>query len=111
MNRFSRMFRRFWSSSSWSTSSSASSRPERTGRRSFRPELDALEGRWAPAISLGAAANFGVLGLQQTDIDNRGVVVGDVGISRGGGLTNARRASISGDVEQFTRNQITGNGA
>jgi hypothetical protein len=73
-----------------------------------------LEDRTQPSgfAGLGAAARFGVLGLQGTHVDNgRVVVTGDEAVSQGGQLTNSARSTVTGDVFEFADKEYSGRGA
>jgi hypothetical protein len=75
--------------------------------------LEVLEGRVVPSISfdLGAAGQFGVLGLHRTVINDQTVAVtGNVGVSRGGTLFNHRLSTITGNVDEFAKSQYRGHG-
>jgi choice-of-anchor A domain-containing protein len=66
-----------------------------------RLRLEALEAREVPsAVSLGTAANYAVLGLHGADISQSGssAVTGNEGISRGGSLSLANHAFVTGTV-------------
>jgi hypothetical protein len=80
--------------------------------RRTRLALENLEDRLQPSISLGAAAGFGVLGLQHTDIDNRGVTVkGSEGVSQRGTLSNSATSTIFGTVDEYAQKQYSGRGS
>jgi hypothetical protein len=80
--------------------------------RSYRPAFDALEARWLPsAVTLGAAANYGVLALQNTQIQNSNAFInGDEGVSQGGRLTNSAASTITGNVYEYGSGQYSGSG-
>src|SRR4051812_5859884 len=84
-------------------------------RAALRTQLSlfSLEARDQPsaAVDLGAAAQFGVLGLSRTDIANENsAVVGSVGAAQRGSVFNGARATITGDVDEFRRGQYAGHG-
>jgi hypothetical protein len=75
------------------------------------PRLEGLESREVPAVNLGAAGDFGVLGLNNTEINaNNATVTGDVGVSRGGQLTAKAHATVTGEVHAFSRGLYSGPG-
>lgn len=79
-----------------------------------QPLLDALEDRVvlsSATVSLGSAAEYAVLGLGKAQIDNASATIhGDVGVSHGGTLKNARRSIITGNVFTFSQGQYSGHG-
>jgi hypothetical protein len=92
----------------------SSCRSARKPRASRALTLELLEARVQPAsssLSLGAAAQFAVLGLEATRIDNQNVTVaGDEGVSQGGSLRNQRHSTITGNVEEYANGQLFGRG-
>ncbi|MBV8898081.1 MAG: PEP-CTERM sorting domain-containing protein [Acidobacteriaceae bacterium] len=65
----------------------------------------------ATTVSLGSAANYAVLGLQDTVISNTGSVVnGNEGISSAGKIT-AGTSKVNGNVVEDTAGQYTGGGS
>jgi len=80
---------------------------------SLRPVFETLEDRTQPSgfAGLGAAAQFGVLALQNTDINsNQVTVAGNVGVSQGGGFQNQAHSSVTGNVVEFAAGDYTGQG-
>jgi hypothetical protein len=78
-----------------------------------RPTLEALEDRVVPAapVTLGHAAQFAVLGLVHTQInDGSSTVNGNEGVSRGGALRTSVRSTITGNVDEFARGEFSGRG-
>jgi hypothetical protein len=72
-----------------------------------------LEDRLVPtaAVTLGDAGQFAVLGLRQTQIDNgSSTVTGNEGVSRGGNLNTTPHSAITGNVDEYARNQVSGRG-
>ncbi|HTU19633.1 MAG TPA: carboxypeptidase regulatory-like domain-containing protein [Gemmataceae bacterium] len=89
----------------------AARRPARTTAQAFHPGLEELESRWLPSVTLGSAGDFGVLGLQNTQLVNSNVTVtGNEGVSQGGALTNMAPSTITGNVSEYTAGQYTGPG-
>ncbi len=77
----------------------------------FRPLVDGLEVRCVPAVTLGTAANYDVLGLQNTAINNSNVTItGDEGVSQGGSLSNAAPSTIKGNAVVYSASQYSGPG-
>jgi hypothetical protein len=78
----------------------------------LQPRLELLEDRMVPAtVSLGAAADFGVLGLVGTQITNSNVTVnGNEGVSAGGKLTNMAPSTITGNVYEYASGEYAGPG-
>jgi choice-of-anchor A domain-containing protein len=76
--------------------------------------LLSLEERANPSgspVDLGVANEFAVLGLTNTAITNvSSAVVGNLGVSQFGSVTNGRNASITGNVDEFTTGQYSGSG-
>jgi choice-of-anchor A domain-containing protein len=76
--------------------------------------MDPLEDRVAlssGAISLGAAAQFALLGLDHTSVVNlAGFSGGSEGVSKGGTLVNLAPSVIAGDVIEASRGEYIGNG-
>src|SRR5437660_1510912 len=88
-------------------------RPARRPARPFRPALETLEDRTQPAgfAGLGAAAPFGLLGLQNAAISLTGASVsGDAGVSPGGKLTNGSSSTVTGQVYTAAAGQYSGSG-
>ena len=92
----------------------------RTQHPDFRVRLslnsvEVLEDRTAPSVSgvdLLTAGDYGVFGLQRTDITNQnGFIAGNVGVSQRGSVTNARGSTITGDVIEYALRQYSGRGA
>jgi len=80
---------------------------------SLRPVFETLEDRTQPSgfAGLGAAAQFGVLALKNTDINSNHVtVVGAVGVSQGGDLQNLAHSTITGNVVEFNTGEYHGQG-
>jgi hypothetical protein len=60
---------------------------------------------------LGTAANYGVLGLENTSINNSLVTInGNEGVSQGGSLVNMAPSTITGNVYEFATGQYSGPG-
>ncbi len=79
--------------------------------KSFRPRLQDLEGRCLPSVTLGTAATYGVLALQNTSVHNAiATVSGDVGVSQGGNLRNMPFSTITGNVNTSAQGQYAGRG-
>ena len=82
--------------------------------RRLQPSLDVLEDRVvlsSAGVSLGTAAQYGVLGLANTKIVNSLVTInGDEGVSQGGKLNNAAPSTITGSVFESTQGQYSGPG-
>jgi hypothetical protein len=80
----------------------------------WRPSFDALEDRLAlstSTVSLGAAGQFGVLGLQNTQVTNLiAQVNGNEGVSQGGALQNSILSKITGNVSQSSNHEFSGAG-
>ena len=80
----------------------------------WRPSFDALEDRLAlsaSAVSLGAAGQFGVLGLQNTQVTNLiAQINGNEGVSLGGALQNSFFSKITGNVSESSSHQLSGVG-
>ena len=89
-------------------------RATRAQARRLRPSLDALEDRLALSaspVSLGTAGQFGVLGLQNTQITNLVAQVnGNEGVSQGGTLNNFFFSKITGNVSESSKGQYSGAG-
>jgi hypothetical protein len=84
-----------------------------TGNSSLKVEC--LEERAQPSggpVTLGTAANFAVLGMDETWIINSGatVVNGDEGVSRFGLVDNQRGATINGNVQESNKHEYMGRG-
>ncbi|HEY1376790.1 MAG TPA: SdrD B-like domain-containing protein [Gemmataceae bacterium] len=82
-------------------------------RLAVRPVVEQLEDRTQPSgfAGLGTAANFGVLALPNTAVNNSNVTItGDVGVSQGGKLTNMAPSTITGNVVEYSAGQYTGPG-
>jgi choice-of-anchor A domain-containing protein len=65
--------------------------------------LEILEDRAQPSaapLSLGSAANFGVLGLQATSITSDSTIAGNVGVSLLGTFIGTGNSHITGDVDE-----------
>lgn len=79
-----------------------------------RPSLEGLEQRLAlstGAPGLGTAAQFAVLGLQNTQMSSLiSTVKGNVGISQGGRFWNFAPGSVAGSVTEFASKEYFGNG-
>src|SRR5260370_20866465 len=78
-----------------------------------RPALEALEDRVVPAaaVTLGHAADFAVLRLVHTQINNgSSTVTGNEGVSRGGALRTTAHSTITGNVDEFRRGELSGRG-
>ncbi len=80
----------------------------------WRPSFDRLEARLAlsaSAVSLGAAGQFGVLGLQNTQVTNLiAQINGNEAVSRGGALQNSFFSKITGNVTESSNHQLSGAG-
>src|SRR5262249_51185347 len=62
-------------------------------------------------VDLLTANGFAVLGLTNTAISSTSSdIVGNVGVSQFGSVTNGRNASITGNVDEFTTGQYSGSG-
>ncbi len=62
-------------------------------------------------ISLGTAANYAVLGLQNTSINNSlGTLNGNEGISKGGKIANQAPFTVNGNVYEYAKGQFSGPG-
>jgi choice-of-anchor A domain-containing protein len=76
--------------------------------------LSVLEDRVQPStnpVDLGAAGDYAVLGLHRTYIENQqSLIAGDVGVSQRGGLRNEVRSSIQGDLDVWSKSQVSGRG-
>src|SRR5262249_17349488 len=76
--------------------------------------LLSLEERANPSgspVDLLTANGFAVLGLTNTAISSTSSdIVGNVGVSQFGSVTNGRNASITGNVDEFTAGQYSGSG-
>jgi len=89
-----------------------SRRPDLSARHLLQ-SLEVLEDRLTPSFpfDLGSAAQFGVLGLEHTAIDNQHVFInGNEGVSKRGILFNNRASTVSRNVNQFRDHQLFGNG-
>jgi len=65
----------------------------------------------ASPVSLGAAGQFGVLGLQNTQVTNLiAQVNGNEGVSQGGALQNSIFSKITGNVSESASHQLSGAG-
>ena len=80
----------------------------------WRPSFDTLEDRLALSaspVSLGAAGQFGVLGLQNTQVTNLiAQIDGNEGVSQGGALQNSFFSKITGNVSESLSRQLSGAG-
>jgi hypothetical protein len=76
----------------------------------FVPIVCELESRLTPAVSLGAAGNFGVLGLANTSITNNLFVTvnGNEGVSQGGRLSNLLLTTVIGSAYEQAAGQYAG---
>jgi hypothetical protein len=85
--------------------------PVKRAPHRFRPSLDELEERQLLSVTLGTAANYGVLGLANTKILNSNVTItGNEGVSQGGKLTNMAPSTIAGNVDEYASGQYSGPG-
>jgi hypothetical protein len=76
----------------------------------FVPIVRELECRLTPAVSLGAAGNFGVLGLANTSITNNLLVTvnGNEGVSQSGRLSNLLLTTVTGSAYEQAAGQYSG---
>jgi choice-of-anchor A domain-containing protein len=89
----------------------SSRRASRPAPYCFRPTLDELEPRLVLSVSLGSAADYAVLGLQNTKINNSLVTInGNEGVSQGGTLVNMAPSTITGNVTEYQSGQYSGPG-
>ena len=66
---------------------------------------------FADTLSLGSAANYTVLGMQGTTINNSlGTINGNEGIARYGSITNQAPFTVTGNVYEYASGQISGPG-
>jgi hypothetical protein len=84
------------------------SKSVRTSKNQYRPEVSELESRLVPALSIGSAGNFAVLGLSGTLMANgvSSTVNGSEGVSQGSLLLNLPRASVSGGIFESAAGQV-----
>jgi hypothetical protein len=73
--------------------------------------LDTFEDRIQPSVSLGAAGNYAVLGLMNTQVVNSNVfITGNEGVSQGGKLNNMAPSTITGNAVEYAAGQYSGPG-
>ena len=90
---------------------SAGSRDAKRGTKRIRPTFDSLDDRvllTTGPIGLGSAAQFAVLGLNNTNVMNLAAnVKGNEGVSQGGHLTSAF-STVGGSVSEAAKGQYLG---
>ena len=95
-------------------SANSTARNTRAQAQGWRPSFDALEDRLALSaspVSLGAAGQFGVLGLQNTQVTNLlAQINGNEGVSQGGALQNSIFSKITGNVSESSSHLLSGAG-
>jgi hypothetical protein len=80
----------------------------RKSTNQYHPEVSELESRLTPALSIGSAGNFAVLGLSGTIMGNgsSATVNGSEGVSQGGFLISLPKATVSGGVVESAAGEV-----